>query len=58
MSIEFAQIRDVLLQFYREKVSFEGSLNCAHADERAHNVHTKRFSSARNYAYVNQSKRL
>ena len=34
----------------------QGLTNCAHSDERAHNVHAKRFSRARNYIHVNQSK--
>ena len=34
----------------------QGSTNCAHGDERARNVHVKRFSRAGNYVHVNQSK--
>ena len=33
-----------------------GSTNCAHGDERARNVHVKRFSRAQNYVHVNHSK--
>ena len=36
----------------------QGSTNCAHGDERAYNVHGKRFSRARIYVHVNQSKHL
>ena len=35
---------------------YQDSRNCAHGDERARNVHVKRFSRARNYVHVNQSK--
>ena len=34
----------------------QGSRNCTHGDERAPNVHAKRFLRARNYVHVNQSK--
>ena len=36
----------------------QGSTNCAHGDERAHNVRAKRFSRTPNYVHVNQSKHL
>ena len=31
----------------------QGSTNCAHGDERGHNVHVKSFSRARSYVHVN-----
>ena len=34
----------------------QGSTNCAHGDEHTRNVHVKKFSCARNYVHVNQSK--
>ena len=36
----------------------QGSTNCAHSDGLAYNVHAKRFSCARIYVNVNQSKHL
>ena len=39
-------------------IPYQGSTNCAHGDERARNVHAKRFSRAQNYVHVNQSKHL
>ena len=37
-------------------IGAQGSTNCAHGDERAPNVYAERFSCARNYVHVNQSK--
>ena len=34
--------------------TFQGSKNCAHGDEHARNVHTKRLSREQNYWHVNQ----
>ena len=34
----------------------QGSTNCVHGDEQAHNVHAKRFFHAQNYVRVNQLK--
>ena len=42
----------------RFEVRQQGSINCAHGDEPARNVHAKRFSRAPNYLHVNQSKYL
>ena len=36
----------------------QGSTNCAHGDERARNVHAKKFLCAQNYVHVNQPKQL
>ena len=36
----------------------QGSTNCAYSDERARNVHIKRFLHAQNYVHINQSKHL
>ena len=36
----------------------QDSINCAHGDERARNVHTERFSQALTYLHVNESKHL
>ena len=36
----------------------QGSTNWTHGDERAHNVHAKKFSHARIYVHINQSKHL
>ena len=33
-----------------------GSTKCAYGDERARDVHARRFLRARNYVHVNQSK--
>ena len=38
--------------------SNQSSTNCANSDERARNLHTKRFSRAGNYVHANQSKHL
>ena len=34
----------------------QGSTNCMHGDERACNMHIKRFLHAQNYVHINQSK--
>ena len=39
-------------------ILFQGSTNCVHGDECACNMHAKRFSRARNYVHLNQSKHL
>ena len=36
----------------------QGSTNCIHGDKLARNMHAKRFSGARIYEHVNQSKHL
>ena len=37
-------------------ITLQGSAICTHGDECACNAHAKRFSCARNYVNVNQSK--
>ena len=36
----------------------QGSMNSMHGEERAVNVHVKRFSCAQNYVHANQSNHL
>ena len=36
----------------------QGLTNCTYGDERAYNVHAKRFLRARNYTHINRSKHL
>ena len=54
---QFSLIRD-WPEIWKPEIPSQGSINCMHGDKRARNTHAKRFSHARNYVYVNQSKHL